>query len=75
MKEKIRPLTKNCTICKTGQVIDHHWVCNDCWNKREKQKLREWSDKLNKDERRAWRRLTKEERVESLIKQGKMKRA
>lgn len=75
MKPMIKPLTDVCTICKKGEVIDHHWLCNECWGKREKQRLREWSRKLNADERKAWRKLTHKERIEQLIKQGRMKRA
>lgn len=37
---KVRPIFVICGICKKNKVTNHHFLCNNCWNKNNKNKLK-----------------------------------
>lgn len=69
--KKISPLRNKCDC--GNKVTDHHWLCNTCWSLKEKLRLRSRSRELIMSEQKVLSKLTKEEKIEYLKKQGKIK--
>lgn len=48
-EEIIRPMRKKCDCGE--KVINHHWVCDDCWGKREKERYKRGLEKTSKEKK------------------------
>lgn len=68
--KKISPLRNKCDC--GNKVTDHHWLCNNCWGKMEKERRKYKARKILEAERKKMKRLTREEKIEVLRKQGRL---